>query len=399
MRTERLTDPMVKTLPCPAKGSVVVWEKLVKGFGVCVTAAGSKSFLVNYRRRGDGIQRRFTIGSYPDWSVGAAREEAKRLKRAIDGGADPIGDLRTHRAAPTVNDLCDRFIAEYLPRRRASTQRSYLQHIEAEIRPVLGRMKVAAVSFADVDALHRSISKRGVPYRANRTLATLSAMFSMAVKWKLRADNPCKGIERNQEHKRRRYLSSGELARLSKALNGYSDQQSADIIRLLLLTGARRSEALQAKFDDFDLETGKWSKPGATTKQKTLHEVPLSDAALKLLLDLRGRVPKSVEWVFPATDGSHRKDVKDAWAAICRDAGIKGARLHDLRHTYVSVLASAGLSLPIIGAMLGHTQANTTQRYAHLFDDPLRAAADRAAAVITGKPSAEVVPLPGRRRG
>jgi len=258
---------------------------------------------------------------------------------------------------------------------------------------VLGRMKVAAVSFDDVDALHRSISKRGVPYRANRTLATLSAMFSMAVKWKLRPDNPAKGIERNQEHKRRRYLSNDELARLGKALNAYRDRQSADIVRLLLLTGARRGEVLQAKWEDFDLKSGKWSKPSATTKQKTLHEVPLSDAAVRLLLNLRGHLPKDTEWVFPVANGSHRRDVKDAWAAICRDAGIKNTRLHDLRHTYASVLASAGLSLPIIGAMLGHTQANTTQRYAHLFDDPLRAAAERASAIITGKHGAPVVPL------
>jgi integrase len=393
MLTARLTDQMVRTLPCPAKGSVVVWEKLVKGFGVCVTAAGSKSFVVNYRRRADGAQRRYTIGSYPDWSVGTARDEVKRLKRTIDGGADPVGELRTQRAAPTVADLCDRFAAEYLPRRRPSTQKSYLQHLNAEIRPVLGRMKVAAVSFDDVDALHRSISKRDVPYRANRTLATLSAMFSMAVKWKLRPDNPCRGIERNQEHKRRRYLSGDELKRLGKALDKYSDQQSANIIRLLLLTGARRGEVLQAKWEDFDLKSGKWSKPGATTKQKTLHEVPLSDAAVQLLLNIRGHVPKNTEWVFPVTNGLHRRDVKDAWAAICRDAGIKNTRLHDLRHTYASVLASAGLSLPIIGAMLGHTQANTTQRYAHLFDDPLRAAAERASAIITGKPAAEPIPL------
>jgi integrase len=384
MKTDRLTEPLVKTLPCPAKGSAVVWESLVKGFGICVTAAGARSFVLNYRRRGDGLQRRFVIGSYPDWSVGAAREEAKRLKRAIDSGADPVGELRAHRVAPTVSDLCDRFVAEYLPRKRPSTRAGYLQHIKAEIRPKLGRLKVASVSFADVDALHRSISKRGVPYRANRTLATLSAMFSMAVKWRLRPDNPCKGIERNQEHKRRRYLSANELARLGKALGEYSDQQSADIIRLLLLTGARRGEVLQAQWQNFDLEVGRWSKPGATTKQKTLHEVPLSEAARQLLLGLRSRVPKGAEWVFPGADGSHRKDVKESWARLCRTANIKGARVHDLRHTYASVLASSGLSLPIIGQLLGHTTAQTTQRYAHLLDDVLRSATERASTVIAG---------------
>jgi integrase len=166
----------------------------------------------------------------------------------------------------------------------------------------------------------------------------------------------------------------------------------------LLLTGARRGEALQARWQDFDLASRTWSKPGAATKQKIQHDVPLSDAATQLLLDLQRRAGKGAEWVFPA-NGSHRRDVKDAWASLCRSANITGARVHDLRHTYASVLVSAGLSLPIIGALLGHTTAQTTHRYAHLFDDPLRAAAERAGAIITGKPAAEVVPLPGRRRG
>ncbi len=125
--------------------------------------------------------------------------------------------------------------------------------------------------------------------------------------------------------------------------------------------------------------------------------MPLSDAATQLLVDLRKRVPKGAEWVFPAADGFARRDVKDAWASLCRTANIKGARLHDLRHTYASVLASAGLSLPIIGQLLGHTTPTTTARYAHLFDDPLRAATQRASQIIIGKPATEIVPLPVRQ--
>ena len=209
-------------------------------------------------------------------------------------------------------------------------------------------------------------------------------MFGMAIRWQMRPDNPCRAIERNQEHARRRYLSATELARLTKALNDCCDQQSADIIRLLLLTGARRGEVLQARWQDIDLTTATWRKPGATTKQKTEHQVPLSTAAMRLVGDLRHRVPQGVEWVFPAADGSHRRDVSDAWATICKTADIHGARVHDLRHTYASVLASSGLSLPVIGQLLGHTTPTTTARYAHLFDDPLRAATERASAIITG---------------
>lgn len=396
---ERLTDQLVRRLPAPTKGSAVTWDEAVKGFGVCVTAAGSKSFVVNYRRKTDGRERRIVVGAYPDWGVAAAREEAKRLKRQVDGGGDPLGTLQAGRAAPTVADLCARFIDEYLPRKRPSTQKSYRQQIASEILPAIGRLKVANVSFDDIDELHREISRRA-PYRANRVIALASRIFSMAIKWKMRPDhiNPCKGIERNQEAKRRRYLSADELARLIAALDKLRDRQSADIIRMLLLTGARRGEVLQACWDDIDLRAGIWSKPGATTKQKTEHRVPLSDAAAQLLTDIRQRAAIKSDWVFPS-NGSHRLDVKDAWASLCREANISGLRLHDLRHVFASVLASAGLSLPVIGALLGHTTANTTQRYAHLFDDPLRAATERASAIITGKASAEIVPLPGRRRG
>jgi integrase len=203
-------------------------------------------------------------------------------------------------------------------------------------------------------------------------------MFSMAVKWHMRRDNPVKGVERNQEHQRRRYLSADELARLATALTKLRDQQSADIIRLLLLTGARRGETLQAKWTSIDLATGTWNKPGSTTKRGVQHSVPLSEAARRLLLELRERVPAPSEWVFPAANGGPRRDIKDAWAAAYQVANIKGARVHDLRHTYASILASSSLSLPVIGALLGHTTAQTTLRYAHLLDDPLRAATERA---------------------
>jgi integrase len=393
----KLTDAVVKALPIPAKGSRISYDLGVKGFGIRVTANGARAFILNYRTR-LGRERRFTIGSFPDWKTGGARIEAVELKRQIDRGGDPLGDIKAGRAAPTVADLCARFESEYLPRKRPSTQTTYRQQIAAEIIPALGRLKVVNVAFADIDGVHRAITKRGRPYRANRVLALLSRIFTMAVRWHMRPDNPCKGIERNQEHKRRRYLSADELTRLIKALDDYRDQQSADIIRLLLLTGARRGEALQARWQDFDLSSGTWRKPAATTKQQSEHQVPLSDAAQKLLTGLRQRTAKGEEWVFPVADGSHRRDVKDAWATICRAANIDGARVHDLRHTYASVLASAGLSLPIIGQLLGHTTPTTTARYAHLFDDPLRAAAERAGAIITGADTAEVVPLPGRRR-
>jgi integrase len=390
----KLTDAIIKRLPVPAEGYEITWDAQVAGFGARVTAGGARSFLLNYRTR-LGRARRFTIGTFPSWSAGAARDEARRLKTQIDRGGDPLGDIKAGRAAPTVADLCERFIAEYLPRKKASTQNTYRLQLDNEIRPALGRLKVAEVTFSDIDGLHRKITARGTPYRANRVIALVSRMFSMAIKWRMRADNPVKGIERNTESKRHRYLTGAELARLTTALDKLRDQGAANAVRLLLLSGARRGELLAARWTDIDLDAGVWSKPAATTKTKALHRVPLSKAACQLLAGMRKQA--SDEWLFPAHEGGHRTDIRDAWEVLRKAADIPDVRAHDLRHTYASVLVSSGLSLPIIGALLGHTTAQTTLRYSHLLDDPLRAATERASAVITGKPDAEIVPLPVRK--
>jgi len=391
----KLTDVLVKRLPVPKTGKKITYDSEVMGFGCRVYSSGARTFVLNYRTHGRR-ERRITIGSFPDWNTATARSEAGKLKQIIDRGGDPLGDVKAARRAPTVGDLCDRFIKEYLPRKRLSTQYAYRTQINNEIRPALGTLKVAEVTFADTDGLHQKLSKRGTPYRANRVLALLSRMFTLANRWQWRTDNPCRGIERNQEHKRRRYLSADELGRLTAALSGHPDQQSANIIRLLLLTGARRGEVLAARWANFDAGFDTWIKPGATTKQKTEHRVPLNAPARHLLAELRQQVSTDSAWLFPAGK-SHRQDVRDAWDSLCGTAGIKGARVHDLRHTYASVLASAGHGLKIIGELLGHTQASTTDRYAHLFDDPLRQAAERAGAILSGKPGAEIVPIKSGR--
>ena len=135
------------------------------------------------------------MGSFPEWSVTGAREEAKALRRAIDSGADPVGDHRAEREAPTVNDLCDRYTNEQLQKRRASTQVDYRSMLAVHIRPALGKRKVSTLAYSDVDGLHRDISKRSGPYRATRVIALLSKLCSLAMQWQWRADNPCRGIE------------------------------------------------------------------------------------------------------------------------------------------------------------------------------------------------------------
>jgi integrase len=390
---EKLTDRMVKTLPAPAKGSRISYDEAVSGFGVRITAAGTKAFVLNYRTRPDGRERRYTIGGYPDWSTGAARDEAKRLKRQIDGGSDPVGELQATRQAPTVDDLCERFIEDHLGQIKPSTADDYKTRVR-RIRPRLGKLKVAAVTFSDIQALHRWETRERGTYTANRTVAMLSRMFNLAVRWKWRADNPAKGIERNQEHARQRYLSNEELARFMAVLVADKDQQAANILRLLLLTGARKSEALTAKWADLDLTSGIWTKPHTRTKQKREHRVPLSAPARMLLASIER---DSSEYVFPGRYGGHRASVEKAWKRICKATRITGLRVHDLRHSYASHLASAGIGLHVIGALLGHSNPTTTHRYAHLMDDPLRAATERASAILVGKAPAVVVPLKEER--
>src|SRR5262249_30777918 len=251
----------------------------VTGLGARVTAGGARAFILNYRTK-VGRERRYTIGAFPDWKVVAARTEARRLKALVDQGRDPMGDVHDERGAPTVADLCKRFEKEpTTPRCRPSTAYDYRHAIAKDILPALGTIKVADVTYTDIDRLHRKITGRGAPYQANRRVAILSKIFGLAIRWRMRPDNPAKGIERNKEAKRQRYLSNDEIIRLGAALDKHKDQQAADVIRLLMLTGARRGETQAMRWADVDLEAGVWTKPGATTKQKTEHRVPLSAPA------------------------------------------------------------------------------------------------------------------------
>lgn len=399
----KLSDALVRSLPAPEDGAKITYDSEIRGFGMRVTKAGARSFILNYTVA--GRERRMTIGAYPTWKMATARKEAERLRQDIDRGIDPLGQKQAEREAPTVAELADRYLAEHAVKKR--TEKGDRAMIRLYVRPRLGNRKVASIAYVDVDRLHREISK-DAPYQANRLLALLSKMFALSIRWEMRADNPARGVERNPEERRYRYLTGEELRRLTEALATHPSQGAAGAVRLLLLTGARRGEVLSATWDQFDLEIGTWIKPSSHTKQKREHRVPLSAPARQLLVEMRaeaeerakqkGRQPSP--YLFPARVGDGPMvEIKTSWAALCRAADLSGVRLHDLRHTYASVLASAGLSLPVIGALLGHTQPGTTARYSHLFDDPLRAATERAAAVIVGKGEAGEVVSIERGRG
>jgi len=390
----RLTDAIVRRLPTPKQGKAITVDADVPGFGIRVTANGARSYVLRYTTRA-GRERTYTIGDATVWRTTQARDKARELRREIDDGGDPLGAIEAERAAPTIGDLIDRFRSEHLPKKRPGTVKDYECLLRVHIQPHFGaHTKVADVRFEDIDALHRKITKAGSPYQANRAITVVSKMFSLAARWEWCEMNPVRGIEKNREYHRRRYLSSDELVRLTKALSEHPERQIADAIRLLLLTGARKSEVLSMRWAD--VEEGIWSKPPSSTKQKQHHQVPLSAPALQLLADIKKRQQSHSEFVFPGNGASgHLVELKSSWREIIKSAGITGLRLHDLRHSYASQLVSGGASLPLIGALLGHSNPNTTARYAHLFHDPLRAATEKVGAVIAaaGKPVKPVLKL------
>lgn len=404
-----ITDAAVRDLTLPAGKSKMILndapngprdKAFVPGFGVRISSGGAKTFILRYRA--DGRDRLVRIGPYGAWSVIAARERAAELRRQVDSGADPAAERASAQEAPTLAEVFERFESEHGHKLRASTLHTYQMQYRNHIKSDLGKRKIAKIEHQDIEALHRKITKAGGAYMANRVVSLLSRLFNVAHRWGFVDENPCKGIERNQEPKRKRYLKPDEVRRLLAALPKLRHQQSAEAIKLLLLTGARRMEVLASRWEQFDMEAGTWTKPAATTKQKSDHIVPLASAARELLAEIRQRrdaqqtkmvseatakgatedeiaaINRRFHWVFPAHGAEgHQTDLKNAWATVQDKAGLPDVRVHDLRHSFASFLASGGASLPVIGAMLGHSQPQTTARYAHLFDDVQRAAADK----------------------
>jgi len=373
-RTERvLTTKQISSLAAPGNGSKIYYDGRddggVAGFGVRITAAGARSYILNYRNE-SGTERRLTIGSADVWTLAKARARAKELRQAIDTGADPLAEVAALKASPTVNQLVERARREAFPSLRPRTARDYEGMIHIWIAPAIGSMRVAEVRSVHIAELHAKIS-RTAKYRANRVLSLLSRLFNLSIRWEMRTDNPCRhAVDRNPEEKRKVYLNPEQISRLGEALAADPDQDAADALRLCLLTGARSlSEVLRARWDQLDLQAGTWSKPASMTKQKETHSVPLSVPTLEILVKRRAKVRG--DFVFPGRRMPHLTELRHIWSRMRAACDLAGVRVHDLRHSFASVLVSSGASLPMIGALLGHTQPGTTARYAHLMIDSL----------------------------
>ncbi|MGE5110635.1 MAG: tyrosine-type recombinase/integrase, partial [Acidobacteriaceae bacterium] len=308
------------------------------------------------------------------------------------------------REAPTVKELSDLYMADdEIQKKSSNTKRNEKQMLDSIIIPSLGTRKAGSITRQDISKLHASL--KATPYRANRVAALLSTMFSFAKEQRICQENPVKGVKKYHEEKRNRWLTPEEMSSLANAISNYPDQNAADCIRLLMLTGAREGEALNATWKEFDIEHGVWVKPSHHTKQKKTEYVTLSDAAIALLKRMAER--KTGNFLFPGAEDENgeikraRITIRRPWTQICKAAGLTEevikegkrrmangekrklvrhkptVRIHDLRHNFASYLVSSGVSLPIIGRLLGHTQPQTTARYAHLQNDPLREAANK----------------------
>lgn len=373
--TKYLIDKLTK-----GKTDQFVWDTALKGFGLKCTPTGRKIYILQYRVPGQGTPtpKRFTIGQHGTWTPDAARKEAQRLLRDISQGTDPAYTKSLQKQTHTLKVFAAQYLSDYAeihkkPRSVAEDRRN----LEKHILPVLGSRQVDKITEGDVARLHRSL--RRTPIAANRCVALLSKIFELAEKWKTRpkGTNPCGDIQRYKEQKRIRYLSVEELTRLGTVLTQAerTNRHSVFVLaafRLLILTGARLGEILSLRWDYVDRERHCLCLPDSKTGQK---EITLNAPAW----DILDRLPRIADHPFVLPGKRPNRPLRNIhwnWSIIRQTANLQGVRINDLRHSFASVGVGAGLGLPIIGALLGHTQATTTQRYAHLADDPLKEASD-----------------------
>lgn len=404
------------------------WDSGLKGFGLLILKSGVRSFVFNYRNA-DGRRRRYTIGRFGALTVEQARAAARDLAGRVARGDDPVAAAKSRRAAPTVSDLLDRYLAEHVEIDNAPRTREVVRStVELHIRPALGALKAAAVTRQDAQRLHRLIyeaqkrrrkaekdseqqdenqPKAGAPRAANLALAVLSKAMTLAEEWGLRpaGSNPCRGVKRYPETRRERFLSGDEIRRLGQAMQEAEtiglpwrerdgakakhrpkeenrrtliNSSALAVIRLLLFTGARLSEIRELRWRDVDLEGGAIALPDRKGGERRAH--PVSTMALGILKELprafvKGGKPSP--WVFSApTDASKplsRSVVSHAWQALRARAAIPDVRLHDERHTAGTFAGQTGANAFLVRDLLRHKTTAMTDIYVNADDDPMRA--------------------------
>jgi integrase len=374
----KLTKRTIEAAPAREK-DYIIFDSELPGFGLRVLPSGRRSYLVQYRV--GSRTRRVSMGLHGAITPHEARKLALQLLAAVRAGGDPSAERRAERGAMTLEELGVRFLRDYVPQHcKASTAREYRRAFELFINPTLGRLKVHDVDRKDVAQFHHDL--RHIPYQANRALGVLSKALNQAELWGLRPDatNPCRHVKKYREERRERFLSPEELQRLGKVLDeldreGLESPYVTAAIRLLLFTGCRLSEILTLHWEHVDVDGRVIRLPDSKTGAKLVH---LGPPALDVLTRLDPKADNSFV-IRGKLPGTHLTDLQKPWRRIRSRAGLNDLRLHDLRHSFASRAVALGEGLPMIAKLLGHTQIATTSRYAHLADQPIKAAADRIA--------------------
>jgi integrase len=392
--TTRITMRIVEKI---ASGEIV-WDSLVRGFGLRCQRTRKVYIL---KANISGRPRWFTIGEHgAPWTPDTARAEAQVLWGRIRAGEDLAAIREARRQRATVSDLCTRYIEDHArEHKKASSAHLDERNIENHIRPLLGELFVDDVTRADIDRFKRAIKdgktkKPGETNRtsfrggkvvaggavvANRCLSLLSKMFNLAEMWGWRPDNtnPVRHIEKYKESKRDRYLSAEEFTRLGDVMAKAAEEGSESpfalaAIRLLIFSGARLDEILSLRWDHVDLDQRVLKLPDSKTGRKLVWLSPPAIAVLSAI----PRVEDNPYVIVGAREGAHLVNLQKPWRRIRRRAGIDNGRIHDLRHSFASVAVASGVGLFLTGKILGHLRTSTTERYAHLADDPVRQAND-----------------------
>jgi integrase len=415
MAKGRITKRTVDALK-PNGREYVKWDQELTGFGVRVRPSGSMSFVAVYRTGGrNSPLRRVTIGSVGKIETDKAREAAQEILAGAELGQDHAAERAKKRGELAVAELCNLYLADGCETKKESTLVSDRGRIERHIKPLLGKKRISEVSRADVEEFMRDVAagrtaadvktrKRGRAIVtggkgvATRTVGLLGGIFSFAVVRNMRTDNPVRGVKRYPDRKGEVFLCPAELGRLGQALNeatrNGANNAAVAIIRLLAFTGARKAEIATLRWSDVDFERGYLRLGDSKTGAKV---VPIGAPALKVLAALPH--VNASPFVFPAATGnSFFQGVDKTWRKVRAAAEFPRLRIHDLRHSFASAGLARGDALPVIGAILGHADAKTTSRYAHLTDDPVKRAANAISQSISvafdGAPNANVVRLP-----
>lgn len=375
----KLDAAFAMTASCPPnKKRVDYWDSTITGFVLECRPSGGKTYWLRYMDQ-DGRQRAIKIGRHGDIAHDHARKKAQKLRSEAVLGHDPAGVKDTRKATPTYAELAAQHLAHAKSYQKRPENTAAV--INTHLLPRWGKMKLSEITSQAIAKWFAEKADEGLaPATVEKIRVVFSRSFELARQWKLPGgdSNPVKDVPRRRfNNKRERYLTPKEAERLMKAVDASANGQLGNIVRLLLLTGARKSELLQARWEHINLDQRAWHIPD--TKTNKPRYVPLSQPAI----DVIGQLPRwpDCPWLIPNPET--RKPyvaIKHPWDTARRAAGLPDLRIHDLRHSAASFMINAGIDLYAVGRILGHSDHQSTMRYAHLANDTLLAAVEAGAA-------------------